>query len=259
MIFRAARRSQDNDNLGIFLPTALGFHRIAPVEYSPLLAVATGLLELGAGIWVILGLRFGRKRILIPQALIFILLAGYQFAEVAVCGHVENQDWTQLAYLDITWLPPLGMWLCAQLCSPKHRWLKIAALADFGLALAFSVWIFSNPQPITKSVCQLVIARYFPVAVFDIAYGLFYQVSLLLTIFGAAAGMAFSENGVLRKHLANLQTGLLGFLLPAVAVRIFIDEPDGLMPSVMCHFAVVLAVSIFVSVLRERRTVLKPR
>jgi hypothetical protein len=28
---------------------------------------------------------------------------------------------------------------------------------------------------------------------------------------------------------------------------------------VMCHFAIVLAVSLFVSVLRERRTVLKPR
>ena len=30
------------------------------------------------------------------------------------------------------------------------------------------------------------------------------------------------------------------------------------MPSVMCHFAIVLAVSLFFLVPRERRTVLKP-
>lgn len=228
------------------------------MRYSPLLAVLTGLLELGAGIWVLLGLRFGRKRILFPQAIILILLAGYQFAEVAVCGHSENRIWTQLAFFDITWLPPLGLWLGAQLSAPRNRWLKTAAVIDFALALGFSIWIFADPQPVTKSVCQLVVARYFPTAVFDISYALFYQVSLLATIFGAAAGMAASEDGVLRKHLANLQTGLLGFLLPALAVRILITESDGLLPSVMCHFAVVLAFSLFVSVLRERRTVLKP-
>ncbi len=228
------------------------------MHYSPLLAVLTGLLEFGAGIWVFLGLRFGRKRILLPQAIIFILLAGYQFAEVAVCGHSENRIWTQLAFFDITWLPPLGLWLCARLSAPRNRWLRTAAFFDFALAFAFSVWIFVDPQPITRSVCQLVVARYFPTAAFDIAFALFYQISLLATIFGAAAGMASAEDRVLRKHLANLQTGLLGFLLPALAVRILVTEADGLMPSVMCHFAIVLAISLFISVLRERRTVLKP-
>jgi hypothetical protein len=228
------------------------------MQYSPLLAVLTGILEFGAGTWVFLGLRFGRKRILIPQAIIFILLAGYQFAEVAVCGHAENRIWTQLAFLDITWLPPLGLWLCAQLSAPRNRWLRTAAIIDFALAAVFSVWIFADPQPITRSVCQLVVARYFPTAAFDIAFALFYQISLLTTIFGAAAGMASAEDGILRRHLANLQTGLLGFLLPALAVRILIPEADGLLPSVMCHFAIVLALSLFVSALRERRTILRP-
>ena len=229
------------------------------MRYSPLLAVITGLLEFGAGIWVFLGLRFGRKRILYPLGMIFLCLAGYQFAEVAVCGHLENKIWTQLAFFDITWLPPLGLWLAAQLSTPRNRWLRTAAFVDMALGLAFSVWIFADPQAITKSVCQLVVARYFPTAVFDISYALFYQVSLLVTIFGAAAGMASSEDAVLRRHLANLQTGLLGFLLPALAVRILVPEAGGgLLPSVMCHFAIVLAVSLFVLVLRERRTVLKP-
>lgn len=110
------------------MPKAGRSHRIAPMQYSPLLAVLTGLLEFGAGIWVFLGLRFGRKRLLYPLGTIFLLLAGYQFAEVAVCGHLENKFWTQLAFFDITWLPPLGLWLAAQLSPPRNHWLRTASL-----------------------------------------------------------------------------------------------------------------------------------
>jgi hypothetical protein len=223
------------------------------MDYSPILAVLTGLFEAGAGTWVFISRSPGRKRILFPTGLIFLLLAGYQFAEVAVCRSPEHTFWTQLAFLDITWLPPLGLWLGYQLSAPRLRWLKAVALADMALALAFSFWILAAPGAITTSVCQLVLARYFPTGAFDFAYALFYQLSLLITIFGAAAGMSFAEDVIRRKHWANLQTGLLGFLLPALAVRILVAESDGILPSVMCHFAVVLAVSLFVLVLRERR------
>ena len=226
--------------------------------YSPLLSVLTGLLELGAAAYVFFGIRSGRRRILNLVGTIFLFLAGYQFAEVAVCSHMEKKIWTQLAFFDITWLPPLGLGLAARLSAPRNRWMKTAAAFDFALAAAFSVWILADPRAITKSVCELVIARYFPIKPFDVYYALYYQVSLLVTIFGAAGGMAFAENIVLRKHLANLQLGLLGFLLPALAVRIMSpDAGGGLLPSVMCHFAVVLAASLFMLVLRERRTALE--
>jgi len=222
--------------------------------YFPLLAILTGLLEVGAGVWVLISRGPGRKRILLIVGGIFLLLAGYQFAEVAVCSAPENRLWTQLAFFDITWLPPLALWLGWQLGSPGNRWMRTAALVDMALALALSVWIFADPQGITKSVCQMVVARYLPERHFDIAYGLFYQVSLLVLVFGAAAGMAHTDDVVRRKHWANLQTGLLGFLFPALAVRILVPETEGLLPSVMCHFAVVLGISLFVLVLRERRS-----
>ena len=229
------------------------------MDYSPILAVVTGLLEVAGGAWIFISRSPGRKRILYPAGLIFFLLAGYQFAEVAVCRSPEHKFWTQLAFLDITWLPPLGLWLGWQLSAPRLRWLRTVALADMALALAFSVWILAAPGAITLSVCQMVLARYFPTKVLDITYALFYQLSLLVTIFGGAAGMAAAADAVRRKHWANLQTGLLGFLLPALAVRILVPESDGLLPSVMCHFAIVLAASLYVLALRERRTATGPR
>jgi hypothetical protein len=102
-------------------------------------------------------------------------------------------------------------------------------------------------------VCQVVIACYFPSRIFEQVYGLFYESSLVLAIFAGAAGMVASDDPIDRRHWANLQTGILGFMLPALAVSLLSPEPDGLLPSVMSHFAIVLAVSLYVVALRERR------
>jgi len=223
------------------------------MTYSPLLAIITGVIEFAAAGWIFLNPGRGRKRILYPVGLIFLLLAGYQFAEVAVCSHPEIKLLTQLAFFNITWLPPLGLWLGAQFNLPKSRWLRAAALIDFAAALAFSVWIFADPRAITHSVCQMVVARYYHAPLFDIAYGIFYQASLGLVVFAGAACMASAQDSILRKHWANLQAGILGFVLPALAVRVLVNEQPGLLPSVMCHFALILAVSLIFLALRERK------
>lgn len=229
------------------------------MTYSPVLAVVTGALEFSAGIWLFLRPGGGRKRILYPIGLIFLLLAGYQFAEVAVCSRPEVGALTRLAFFDITWLPPLALWLGSQWSPPRTRWLRTAALVDFALALGLSIWIFADPGAITRSVCFTVIARYVYSSSFDIVYGIFYEGSLGVLIFAAAAAMASVEDAALRKHWANLQAGILGFILPALALRTLIAEKPGILPSVMCHFALVLAVSLFFVVLRERKAGQGPR
>lgn len=224
------------------------------MTYSPLLAIITGILEFAAGGWVFLVPGRGRKRILYPTGLILLLLAGYQFAEVTVCSKPGAKLFTQMAYFNITWLPPIGLWLLSQISRPKMRWLKYAALIDVAAAAGLMAWIVAAPQVITKSVCQTVIARYYLGSSFDLAYGIFYQSGLTLLIFGSAAGMASTEDPVLRKHWANVQVGILAFVLPALYVRLMTRDELNLLPSVMCHFALLLAVSLFFLVLRERKT-----
>jgi len=88
------------------------------MDYSPVLAIATGLFEFAAAVFTFLS--SGRKRILYPIGLLFLLLAGYQFSEAAVCANPDNLVLSRLAFSDITWLPPLGLWLVYQL-SPWKR------------------------------------------------------------------------------------------------------------------------------------------
>jgi len=221
------------------------------MDYSPLLAIATGLFEFAAAVLTFLSP--GRKRILYPIGLLFLLLAGYQFSEVAVCANPDNLIFSRLAFFDITWLPPLSLWLAYQLSPWKGGWLKIISLGYFAAGLGFAVWIIADSHVVTKSVCQLVLARYTHPNPFDTAYGIFYHTGLAVLIFATAAGTAYSKDEILRKHLANLQTGVLGFILLSFAVRILTKEPEGMFPSVMCHFALVLAFSMCFMVIREKR------
>lgn len=220
-------------------------------EYSPILALVTGGLETAAGIYTLAGP--GRKAFLRPLAAIFLLLAGYQFAEVAVCARPAALVLSRLTYLVITWLPPAALWLVARLDDRQSRVLFAVSLVYLAAAAAMCVWILADAGVITRSVCSLVLARYFPSAPFDVAYALFYQTALLWIVFGSGVAMARGRDAVLRKHLASLQLGVLGFMFPAVAVRLLVNEPGDLLPSAMCHFAAVLAASLFVSVVRERR------
>ncbi|MCX6559502.1 MAG: hypothetical protein NTZ26_03210 [Candidatus Aminicenantes bacterium] len=218
--------------------------------YSPALAILTGLFELLAAAWTLNSP--GRKSLLRPTAFIFILLAGYQFAEVAVCSRPENLLFSRIAFLDITWLPPVGIWLVYRLLAPKPRRILFPA-AFIAAAVAMSAWIALDPAAITKSVCQTVVARYFHGANFDFAFGMFYQAGMGVLIFWPALTMAGVGDANARSNLATIQTGVLGFVLPSLFLRLFVKEPDGIMPSVMCHFAVTLAVALTLLVSRERR------
>lgn len=218
--------------------------------YSPLLAVFTGIFEIFAAAWALIGP--GRKRVLQPIGLLLLLLAGYQFAEVAVCANPRQIWFSRLAFFDTTWLPPLGLWLAYQLTDFRSLGLKLIPLGYFGFGFALNLWIFLDPGCITRSVCSLVIARYSHSSLFEVVYGLFYQSGLALLIFGTAALIARTEDRVLRKHLADLQIGVLGFVLPSFMVRIFFPGQGGVLPSVMCHFALVLALALFVVTRREK-------
>ncbi len=221
------------------------------MEYSPLLAIFTGVFEFIAALFVFSSP--GRKRILYPTGLLLLLLAGYQFSEVAVCYNPGQLLFARIAFFDITWLPPLAMWLGLQLFAARKKWMAIIPLTYFAVGFVLATWVMVDPRCVTKSVCEIVVARYISPNPFDIVYALYYQSGLLVLIFGTAVGLAYESDQVLRKHLANLQVGILGFVLPSLVVRIVVSNSGGLTASVMCHFALLLAVSLVFLILRERR------
>jgi hypothetical protein len=221
------------------------------LEYSPILALVTGALEVVGGVYALVSP--GRKAILRPVALILFLLAGYQFAEVAVCANPAALAYSRLAYVIITWLPPAALRLAVALRGRRGRVLPAVALVYFAAAAALCLWILADRGLITRTVCDLITARYVQTTPFAVVYGLYYQSSLLWIVFGTGLAMASAGDAVERKHMANLQLGVLGFMFPAIAVRILVAGPGDVLPSAMCHFALILAASLVAMAARERR------
>jgi hypothetical protein len=221
------------------------------MEYSPILALVTGALEVAAGAYALLSP--GRKTVLRPVAVLLFLLAAYQFAEVAVCSNPAALAYSRLAYVLITWLPPCALLLAVTLDGRRSKALRTATVVYFAAAAGLCAWILADHSVITRSVCNLVLARYFQATVFSIVYALFYQSGLLWVIFGSGKARAASRDATARKHLAGLQMGVLGFMIPAIAVRVLTPGPGDILPSVMCHFAVIMAASLVVMAVRERR------
>jgi hypothetical protein len=221
------------------------------MQYSPILALVTGGLEVAAGLYTLLGP--GRKAILRPIAFLLFQLAAYQFAEVAVCSNPAALAYSRLAYVIITWLPPSALSLVVALDRRRNRALRTAAVAYYAAAAALCAWILVDHSLITLSVCHLVLARYFPTTAFAVVYALFYQSGLLWLVFGSGRARALARDAVDRKQLTSLQMGVLGFMIPSIAVRVLTPGAGDILPSVMCHFAVIMAASFIVMVSRERR------
>jgi len=221
--------------------------------YSPGLSVATALFELCVAGWSLRGP--GRPEIVRPTAAILTFLAGYQLLEVLVCGAPSATFLARLAFADVVWLPPFGVWLVLQLGAPDDAWLRKAAGSMFGVAGLLTAWVLMDEAFVRHTICQAVVATFrTPGSVYS-AYGAFYQLGLFAMVGGAAIGMAHSDSAVARQHLADVQLGTLGFMLPSMLTLIMVPSVLGSMPSVMCHYAIVLAVFLARLVARERRLV----
>jgi len=87
------------------------------MTYDPLLSLATASFEIMATIWALRGP--GRRAIVRPASTILVLLAGYQILEVVLCsGSTASGPLSQLAFINVTWLPPTGVLLATRLSSP---------------------------------------------------------------------------------------------------------------------------------------------
>ncbi len=109
------------------------------MTYSPVLAMVTAAFEIAAAVWVLRGP--GRRAILRTTAAILVFLAGYQIVEVAICSAAPGYGFLpRLAFMVVSWLPPLGILLVALLLGPARpsgAWVRLLharfRLGDRGL------------------------------------------------------------------------------------------------------------------------------
>ncbi|MEW5826449.1 MAG: hypothetical protein AB1778_06410 [Candidatus Bipolaricaulota bacterium] len=222
------------------------------MEYSPILAVATALFEVTVAVWALRGP--GDRAVLRTTSAILLLLAGYQIAEVAICTDVQAADFLpRVAFLIVTWLPPLGLVLIAQLHRPRSTALVAVGRSMLAIGAGIAVWILADRAFATASVCSAVYARYTHAMPRFLAYSLFYWVGLLAMVLLAGYGVLTCRDLHRRSLLGHVLAGTVAFLVPSIVTSWFVPAARGALPSIMCHFAVLLAVALarMVHVLRR--------
>ncbi|MCM2324253.1 MAG: hypothetical protein NDJ90_13430 [Oligoflexia bacterium] len=221
--------------------------------YSPWLGSFTGIFEIIAGIWVLRGP--GRKDLRWLIALTLFLLAGYQILEVFVCNAegMHQLFLSRMAFLDVTWLPPVSLLLISRLLTRPRAWLTRFAWISIALAAIFSFWIIVDTRFVQGTICHFMYARYRHIEPYFHLYGAFYELTQMSMIFVPAALIASEESLRLRRDLSDLLIGALLFILPSIFLAAVLPSLfETALPSLMCHFAIFYALFLIRVVLRER-------
>jgi len=217
--------------------------------FSPPIMIATFFIEIGLAVYAVW--RYRLNEITRLAAALLFFLAAFQLAEYNVCEGsfgIDSLGWARLGYLAITVLPPIGFHLATKIAGQKQLVLVVFAYAT---GAAFALFFAFSGDGITSPAClgNYVIFKSAPGSV--LLYTLYYYGWLILTTVyaftRAKAGVA-SHKALALKSLA---LGYAAFILPTTAANIVDPSTISGIPSIMCGFAVILAIVLAGGVLPQ--------
>lgn len=222
------------------------------MAYSPILALATASFEIAVAVWTIRGP--GDRPLVRITTAILVLLAGYQIAEVVICANLGNPGFLpRFAFLDVTWLPALGLTLIARVHQPRSSTLFGIGRAITAAAAGIAIWILLDGSFASASVCSAVYARYTHAMPRFLVYAIYYWLGLSGMLLLSAYAIVTGTNDHRKRLMSQIFLGTAGFVLPSIAVSYFVPTVAGALPSIMCHFALILAFFLARMVAIERR------
>jgi len=200
---------------------------------------------------VLLGnvLYFSKSRYKKLIVTILSLLALYQFFEFLICGLNLDDDFViYLAFVTISFLPPTGLLLIAQVNKIN---LKKFQGVIFAPAIFFSLYYFLTIKEFRIRECSVIYASYnYPLG---FLYGLFYYLPILIALFIAFRNLIISKDKILKKNNSILIFGYLSFLIPMILTLVIYPESVNFIESLMCKFAFVLSLTISYFALEIKR------
>jgi hypothetical protein len=223
------------------------------MNYSPGLAIATAFYEILVAFWALYGK--GNRSIMRTVAVILALLATYQILEVAICSDASHAGFLpRLAFIAVTWLPPFGLLLIAKLQLPRWTMAYRSAYFMFAVASGMVLWIALDSGFVSSSVCSAIFASYTnPMPRFAV-YGVFYWLGLVGMVVNSGYAIRMCNDFHRRRLLFQVFSGTLAFVIPSIALLGYVAPTEGSMPTVMCHFALILALFLTRLIYLERRT-----
>ena len=208
--------------------------------FSPPVMLATFAIEICLAMYVFW--RYELTRVNRLAIALFVFLAIFQLAEYMVCGGLgmTANTWARIGYVSITILPPLGVHLAFALAGKRNRLLTSGV---YLVGVAFMGYFLLATNVFTGSEC---LGNY---VIFQLGttashlYSIYYY-GLLLFAIGLCWRFANKATSGRKKALQTFIAGYVLFMLPTTIVNTVSPATIAGIPSIMCGFAVLLALVV---------------
>ena len=210
--------------------------------FSPPVMIATFFIEIILAIIVLWRYKLTPvTRIAVP---ILVLLAVFQIAEYNVCEGsygLDSLTWSRIGFAVITFLPPLGLHLATKLAGEKRTlWLAGAYVTG----ALFATFFLLSGHGVTSQACMgnYVIFQILPETAY--LYTLYYYGWMALAMVYCFRAANRMKKPQLARALRVLAIGYLALFIPTTLANIIDPATISAIPSVMCGFAIIMAVLI---------------
>jgi len=208
--------------------------------FSPPVMILTCITELGLLIYTTWRYRFNPLSRLV--ILLLLLLALFQLSEFRVCaGSTSLAQWSHFGYVAITLLPPLGIHITQTIWGRRNRLL---ILTGYATAAAFVAYFALSAGSLTGHAC---LGNY---VIFQVNNGLTWLYALYYygwVLIGLCLSLWYARQSKLKRQRQALYGFTLGyavFLVPTTTVNLLDRATLNGIPSIMCGFAVLLAIIV---------------
>lgn len=206
--------------------------------FSPPVMIATCIIEVSLALFTLW--RYKLNTVTRLAVLLLLFLATFQAAEYMVCRGIGGDSlmWSRIGFMAITTLPPVGIHLVYALVGAKRRPFLAPS---YGLGILFIIFFALVGSSIDGHSCMGNYVIFQVAPGFGWLYGLYYYGLLIVTLSLGWYFFRHAKNKKLRRSLGGLMVGYAIFLIPTTTVSLVRPETIGAIPSIMCGFAVLLA------------------
>lgn len=202
--------------------------------------LATFFIEIALAIYTVA--RYKLTPITRLAAALLVCLAIFQLAEYNICEGawgVDSLTWARIGHVAITLLPPMGLHLATRIAGKPKRLLVGVAYVS---AVIFSFIFLFIGHGIQSEEClgNYVIFNAAPWV--PLPYTIYYYGLLAMTVSYALTVGGTMKKKNLRHALYFLAAGYMAFIVPTTAANLIDPSTIAGIPSIMCGFAVILAV-----------------
>lgn len=214
--------------------------------FSPPVMIATFLIEIIFVIYIVW--RYKLNTLAKLAILMLTFLAIFQLAEFMICeGYGFNTvDWARIGYFSITLLPALGVHLMLQIAGVKKSWLPWIAYATM---IPFIIYFVFATEPFRGEYClgnYVIFHIPGPLVGFYSAY--YYLWLAVATLYSWRLSLK-SKNKKIARALKVFAIGYVAFIAPTITVNLLKPETASGIPSIMCGFAVLMAIAVTLGVM----------